>query len=227
MPPFEASFFCPPRKNVNTMLNVVNGYLRRKQQEAGREIGREMKQAAERKYMQLIVTANKKDPTRGILVVNGAAYPCRLGRNGVTHDKKEGDGKTPLGNFILRAVWYRGDIYSAANMGKRTGLTRHEINHKSGWSDDPTDTAYNRAVTLPHNFHHEKLWRDDRLYHLLIPLGYNDAPPIAGKGSAIFFHLTAEDDRPTDGCVAIAPEIMLRLLPLLDAETEMMIRLDI
>jgi len=44
-------------------------------------------------------------------------------------------------------------------------------------------------------------------------LGHNDAPPVPGRGSAIFFHLS--EGRPTAGCVAVERDDMLRLLPLL------------
>ena len=30
------------------------------------------------------------------------------------------------------------------------------------------------------------MWRDDGAYDLVVPLGYNDAPPEPGRGSAIF-----------------------------------------
>ncbi len=50
----------------------------------------------------------------------------------------------------------------------------------------------------------EKLWRDDPVYDLVIPLGYNDDPVISGKGSAIFMHVAKPNYEPTEGCVALA-----------------------
>uniref|UniRef100_UPI003593346E L,D-transpeptidase family protein n=1 Tax=Blastomonas sp. TaxID=1909299 RepID=UPI003593346E len=86
-----------------------------------------------------------------------------------------------------------------------------------GWSDDPVDPAYNRPVRLPHAFSAETLQRADMLYDVIIVLGHNDAPPMSGAGSAIFFHLWDEarpqDTRSTEGCVAIARADMLALLP--------------
>jgi len=81
-----------------------------------------------------------------------------------------------------------------------------------GWCDDPASPDYNRLVELPFTGSHEKLWRDDRLYDLLVVLGYNDDPPIAGMGSAIFLHLMQPDARPTEGCVACAQAPLLALL---------------
>lgn len=33
-------------------------------------------------------------------------------------------------------------------------------------------------------------------------LGHNDAPPVPGLGSAIFWHCRQPDARPTEGCTA-------------------------
>ena len=57
---------------------------------------------------------------------------------------------------------------------------------------------------------------------MIVVLGHNDAPPVAGRGSAIFFHLS--EGRPTAGCVAVEREDMLRLLPLLAPGDAMDIR---
>ena len=59
---------------------------------------------------------------------------------------------------------------------------------------------------------HEGLWREDRLYDVLIVLGYNDVPRSQGKGSAIFMHLARPNYQPTEGCVAVSLPHMLRIL---------------
>ena len=82
-----------------------------------------------------------------------------------------------------------------------------------GWCDDPADPIhYNRLVRLPFASSHERLWRDDRLYDLVVELGYNDAPPVAGLGSAIFLHLERPDGGPTEGCVALQRDDLLAVL---------------
>jgi len=87
------------------------------------------------------------------------------------------------------------------------------VREGDGWSDDVADPAYNRPVHLPRDFSAEKLLRNDEAYDVIIVLGHNDAPPVPGRGSAIFFHLS--EGRPTAGCVAVERDDMLRLLPLL------------
>ena len=40
------------------------------------------------------------------------------------------------------------------------------------------------------NFRHERMYRKDTIYDLLIPIKYNFTKPKIGKGSAIFLHVT-------------------------------------
>jgi L,D-peptidoglycan transpeptidase YkuD (ErfK/YbiS/YcfS/YnhG family) len=138
---------------------------------------------------------------------------CALGAAGITEQKREGDKATPAGRLALRRLWYRPDRAARP----QTGLPVSEIRQNLGWSDDGADPDYNRLVRLPHGFGHEKLWRDDGLYDLFIELGWNDTAPQAGLGSAIFMHLEKNDFQPTLGCVAIARDTMVALLPHLSA----------
>ena len=138
----------------------------------------------------------------------GTQMRCALGRGGRRSDKREGDGATPIGRWPMRRLHYRADRLTAS----RTSLAVRAILPEDGWSDDPLDPDYNRLVKLPHRYSHERMWREDRLYDLVVELGYNDAPPVRGGGSAIFLHLAREDWRPTEGCVALASEDLLRVL---------------
>ena len=81
-----------------------------------------------------------------------------------------------------------------------------------GWSDDSADPAYNRPVRHPHGYSAEHLWRDDGLYDVIVTLGHNDAPPLAGAGSAIFLHCASPDGKPTEGCVALPRDVLLGLV---------------
>ena len=81
-----------------------------------------------------------------------------------------------------------------------------------GWCDDMGHPDYNRRVALPFPASHERLWREDHVYDLIVVLGYNDDPVIPEKGSAIFLHLAREDFSPTEGCIACARDDLLALL---------------
>jgi L,D-peptidoglycan transpeptidase YkuD (ErfK/YbiS/YcfS/YnhG family) len=142
-----------------------------------------------------------------------------LGRSGVTRDKREGDGATPAGTFPFRGLHYRADRLARP----QTGLSCSVVAEDSGWSDDSADPAYNRVVKLPHGFGHERLWRDDGVYDLIVPLGYNDDPPVAGLGSAIFLHVARPNYAPTEGCIALALPDLVALLAECDPRTRLAI----
>jgi L,D-peptidoglycan transpeptidase YkuD (ErfK/YbiS/YcfS/YnhG family) len=144
---------------------------------------------------------------------------CALGKGGIRAPKREGDFATPAGAFVLRRVLYRADRSAAPT----TRLPIAAIAENDGWCDDPADAAYNRPVTLPYRARAERLWRDDRLYDLVVVLGHNDAPPVAGAGSAIFLHVAAPDYTPTEGCVALAADDLRRVLAEADATSRVVI----
>lgn len=152
---------------------------------------------------------------RGILRAGPFLLPCSLGRSGPVLTKREGDGGTPMGMFAIRRVHLRAD---------RTGL-RHRgrlfrvIAPDDGWCDAGRHPAYNRRVTLPFSASHEVLWREDALYDAIFELGYNDDPPLAGRGSAIFLHVARPGFTPTEGCVAVERRRLLMLLSWLTPET--------
>ena len=62
------------------------------------------------------------------------------------------------------------------------------------------------------------MWRDDGAYDLVVMLGLNDAPPIAGRGSAIFLHCIADGKTSTAGCVAVERDDLITLLGHADAD---------
>lgn len=140
-------------------------------------------------------------------------YPCRIGRKGaIAYEKgREGDEKTPLGEYFLRFGLYRADRLPAP----KTDLTFRALRNDDGWCDDPGDSAYNRFIRLPYAASHEKLWREDGAYDVILVISHNDSPPTPGLGSAVFIHIAQADDRETLGCIALAPEVMVALLPYL------------
>lgn len=164
------------------------------------------------------VLAEPRRPSRGVLRHGSLLVPCALGRGGVRADKREGDGSTPLGTFALRRLWYRADRPPPP---VTKGLPMQVIHREDGWCDDPEAGAYNRPVVLPHPARHERLWRDDALYDLVVELGYNDDPVVPGAGSAIFLHVARPDYGPTEGCVAVARVDLLRLLAAVGPDTRL------
>jgi L,D-peptidoglycan transpeptidase YkuD (ErfK/YbiS/YcfS/YnhG family) len=134
------------------------------------------------------------------LRAGGKSFRCALGATGVTTAKREGDRATPAGRLPLRRVFVRADRVAPP----RTALPATPIGAADGWCDDPGDPGYNRLVPLPYPASHETLWREDHVYDIVVELGYNDDPPVPGRGSAIFMHVARPGYAPTEGCVALA-----------------------
>jgi L,D-peptidoglycan transpeptidase YkuD (ErfK/YbiS/YcfS/YnhG family) len=141
----------------------------------------------------------------GRFLLRGEAYRAAIGRGGVRVDKSEGDGATPAGVLPLRRVLYRADRGRAPSCVAPV----EPLSPDDGWCDDPAHAEYNRMVRLPHPARHELLWREDAIYDVIGVLGWNDAPVVRGRGSAIFLHVARADFSPTDGCIAL-PEAVLR-----------------
>ena len=135
----------------------------------------------------------------------GAAR-CQLGKGGVlpAADKREGDGASPAGDWPLLFVLYRPDRRGAPV----TALPVVPLRAGDGWCDAPDHPLYNQPVRRPFRASHEALWRDDRLYDVIVVLGHNLSPVSPGAGSAIFWHLTHPEGRPTQGCIALDPADM-------------------
>ena len=146
----------------------------------------------------------------GLLVLGGDRYPACFGRGGIRPalHKQEGDGATPTGLLPLRRVLYRADRLAAP----RCAVPLEPIGPRDGWCDDPVDAAYNRPVRLPFAGRHEELWRSDAVYDVIGVLGWNDSPPVRGRGSAIFLHVTTPDRAPTAGCIALDLGHLLEVL---------------
>ncbi len=152
--------------------------------------------------MDLLVYAD------GVALWGEERLRCALGRAGVSAQKREGDGTTPQGAFAMRRLLYRADRLPPP----ATRLPCAAIDRADGWCDDPADPLYNRPVHLPYGARAEALWREERVYDLIVPFGYNDDPVIPGAGSAIFLHVAREAYAPTEGCVALAAADLLRVL---------------
>jgi L,D-peptidoglycan transpeptidase YkuD (ErfK/YbiS/YcfS/YnhG family) len=154
------------------------------------------------KTMDLIVSGE------GWALWNGKRFRCALGPNGTKRDKREGDGATPVGRFPLRRLLYRADRLPPP----ATRLPTQAIDPADGWCDDPKSLSYNRSVRLPFAASHERLWREDGIYDLILIIGHNDDPVRPGDGSAVFVHIAHTDYRPTAGCVALARADLLEIL---------------
>lgn len=149
---------------------------------------------------------------------HGFTARCVLGKGGVVaaSQKREGDGASPAGTWPVRGVYYRPDRLAPPE----TSLPLIPLKPYDGWCDDPAHPLYNRPVSLPFQASHEKLWRDDHVYDVIVELGYNDDPVAPGRGSAIFMHIARATFEPTEGCIAMDRQDLLAALELMVPGTE-------
>ncbi len=145
-------------------------------------------------------------------------FKCAIGKNGFSKKKIEGDKKTPKGIFSIGNLYYRKDRISKFE----TKLKKIQIKKEMGWCDDINSNYYNKPIKIKKNVKHEKLYRKDNKYDLLIPINFNTKPIIKNKGSAIFIHLTKNYET-TDGCVALLKKDFLILLRLINSKTKIKI----
>jgi len=145
-------------------------------------------------------------------------FKCVLGKNGVTSKKKEGDLKTPKGTYSIGPLFYRKD----KNPKIETQLKKIPIKKNMYWCNDLKSKFYNKLVTSTKIGSHEKMFRQDNKYDLVIVINYNTKKIIKNKGSAIFLHLT-KNYKKTEGCIAIKKNDMLVLLKVINKKTKIKI----
>lgn len=126
----------------------------------------------------------------------GRLLPCAIGKGGLRHHKREGDGGTPIGPHCIEGLFYRPDrLCSPAPWAVPIGPG-------DLWSDASGQPDYNQLVRVPYPHSHEAMRRADPLYDLVLISSYNWPHAQPGLGSAIFLHQWRRPRYPTEGCIA-------------------------
>jgi L,D-peptidoglycan transpeptidase YkuD (ErfK/YbiS/YcfS/YnhG family) len=155
----------------------------------------------------------------GYLQYKNLKFRCALGKAGIKKKEKEGDNVTPKGTFKITKMYYRPDkIKNITSLVKKI-----KIKNNMGWCDDPSSNLYNRQIKLPNKFGHEKLYRKDNLYDLILVLNYNVNPIIKNKGSAIFIHIAKKNYKKTKGCIALKKKHLIELISKIKKNTKIKI----
>ena len=154
------------------------------------------------------------------LIYKGYKLKCSVGKSGLANFKKEGDFSTPKGLFKLGFLYYRKD---------RIGLLKCKIKKRiikksMGWCDDVKSKKYNKEITFPFKYNAEKLYLKKNVYDIFINIRYNSNPIVKGKGSAIFLHLCNKKYKSTRGCLALVKKDFLKILPLINKKTKILIK---
>ena len=158
-------------------------------------------------------------PSQGFLSAGSWCVPVALGRGGIKANKREGDGGTPRGSFRALRVWWRPDRLALP----KTTLPARRISPADAWCEDPKDRRYNRPFRRSATEPGDRLWRQDRLYDIIIEIDHNARPRVAGRGSAVFIHVARPGFAPTVGCVALKPRALRMLAQKLGRKTRIVI----
>ncbi len=133
-----------------------------------------------------------------------SAMTSRIGGNGFSGNKHEGDKTTPTGVYAFDATMYG----IAANPGVRYAY--HRVVQDDWWDENSSSPGYN-------TFHHganpggpsEPLWQISPQYTYFAVIRYN-MPATPGRGSGIFLHQATSG--PTLGCVSLPQSDLVALL---------------
>ena len=157
---------------------------------------------------------------KNYLTYNKLKIKCAIGKKGIGYKRKEGDLITPLGLFKIKYILYRRDRVKIS-----TKLKKKVIKKNMGWCDDPRSKQYNKLVKLPFIFSHEKLYKKENIYDIILVLNYNMNPIKKNKGSAIFIHVTKNNFKRTKGCIAIKKTPLLKMIKEIKPNTKVIISL--
>tara|TARA_E500000178_G_scaffold267712_1_gene265234 strand:+ start:1854 stop:2351 length:498 start_codon:yes stop_codon:yes gene_type:complete len=155
---------------------------------------------------------------KNYLTYNKLKIKCAIGKKGIGIKKKEGDLITPTGQFKIKYILYRKERVKIS-----TKLKKIMIKKNMGWCDDPKSSDYNKLVKLPFAYSHEKLFKKDNIYDIILVLNYNMSPVKKNKGSAIFIHVAKNDFKKTEGCVAIRKPSLIKLVKEINLKTKVKI----
>jgi L,D-peptidoglycan transpeptidase YkuD (ErfK/YbiS/YcfS/YnhG family) len=150
-------------------------------------------------------------------------WSARVGRSGLSAHRREGDGTTPIGTFAL------GPMYGIEpDPGVR--FPYHRVVCGDWWDADSRSPTYNRfrhvrCGARPPFAAGEALWRSTTAYRHLAVIGFNAAPTVPGRGSAIFLH--AATGRATSGCVSLPLPQLVSVLRRLDPDEKPVISIRV
>ena len=155
----------------------------------------------------------------GYLNYKNFKFRCALGKNGIKKKVKEGDFITPKGKYKLIKIYYRADRIKKIN----SPLKKIKLKKNMGWCDDVNSKYYNKQIKINDKISHEKLYRNDNVYDIIVVLNYNLNPIIKGKGSAIFLHVAKKNYSKTQGCIALKRNELLNLVSKIRKNTQIKI----
>lgn len=148
--------------------------------------------------------------SRGWWIAAAGPYSARLGPNGLSANRREGDGTTPTGTYSIGRTMYGNE----PNPGVRFRYRR--LRCGDWWDEDPSSPTYNSfqhvpcGTKPPFRGGSEGMWQQPRPYPFLAVIEYNMRPVVPGRGSGIFLH--AQTGGPTNGCISVRKDELRAVL---------------
>ena len=167
----------------------------------------------------------RRDSASAPWVAKNPPIPVNLGRRGLAWgrglhpaqpglQKREGDGKSPAGAFLLGNI-----LYGYADHSPIPGWRYRQVTDRDLWIEEPSSPLYNRHLILsahepfPADHHYHLMRQADPAHALKLFIRHNAQPDIKpGAGSAIFFHLCRANDAVTTGCTSMEEPAFRTLL---------------
>jgi D-alanyl-D-alanine dipeptidase len=187
----------------------------------------------------VVVTTPDWDSTSGALWrfsrgAHGAAWhldapaiPVVVGRTGLAWGvgfdagrsgprKQEGDGKSPAGVFPLDTAFG----FAPADSARDVRLPYVQLTAGTDCVDDTTSIHYNTVIDRERaprvDWASAEHMREVGQYRIGVIVGYNAAPPVAGRGSCIFLHIWNGPGSVTAGCTAFDANALAAVIAWLD-----------
>jgi L,D-peptidoglycan transpeptidase YkuD (ErfK/YbiS/YcfS/YnhG family) len=146
----------------------------------------------------------------GCWVAVSTSLPARVGKNGVSANRREGDGTTPAGVFPIGRTMYGTEPNPGVSFPYR------RLRCGDWWDEDPSSPTYNSfqhvrcGTRPPFRIVSEGMWENPRAYPHLAVVEFNMRPVVPGRGSGIFLH--AQTGNATNGCISLRRTDLRRVL---------------
>lgn len=141
-------------------------------------------------------------------------WTARVGWNGLSGNRREGDGTTPTGIYTIGRVMYG----NAPDPGVRYRYRRLVCG--DWWNEDPRTATYNTfqhvrcGTRPPFRTTTPGLWQEKVAYRHFAVIEFNMRPVVPGRGSGIFLH--AQTGNSTNGCISLPADKLAAALRWLD-----------
>ena len=108
---------------------------------------------------------------KNYLTYNKLKVRCAIGKKGIGYKRKEGDLITPKGLFKIKYILYRKDRVKISTILKKNLLKKNMV-----WCDVTRSSHYIKLIKLPFAHNHEKLFKRENIYDIVLVLNYNMNP---------------------------------------------------